>query len=92
MKKFLVAVVLAASAVAVADAPRLKSLVEVYAAPTKASALELNVATIELMTTCVRLAASSGDRDNMRRALVHLRDTANLMLKDFEEPAPATPP
>ena len=91
MKKMLLAVVLFGSAVA-AETPRLKTMVEVYAAPDKATALELNLATMDLMGTAVRVAATSGDRDNMRKALIHLRDTATLMLKSLEEPAPAKAP
>lgn len=91
MKKMLLAVVLLSTA-AVAEAPRLKTMAEVYVAPDKATAVELNLATMDLMATVVRLAATSGDRDNMRKALIHLRDTASLMLKDLEAPAPAKAP
>lgn len=67
-------------------------MAEVYAAPDKATALELNLATMDLMAMATRLAAESGDRDNMKKALAHLRDTANIMLKECENPAPVKSP
>jgi len=88
----LLLVVVLVCAVAGAGTPRLKSMEEVFLSPTEATAMELNLATLDLMAMSIRLAASTGDRDNMHRALVHLRDTANMMLKNCETPTPAKAP
>lgn len=84
MKKLLAVLWLCGTAAIASDAVRfhVKSLAEVKSDPSKATVLELELASIDLMVASVRVAASNGNRDGMREALIHLRDTADRLIRD----------
>lgn len=90
MKKVLMAVLLCGT-VAVADNPSNYNG-DLWGITDESTIQEINLSTMDLLAETVRQSADNGDRETMKKALTHLRDVVDAMLKDLQKPAPAETP